>query len=126
MSSEASHSDDAGCISRGGVKNSDRKDLLGCNRLLGMIERSEAMEIAVNTNILVKQTRSQNALVCRLKRDSCCVLSNVQLVAINSRNKRPNLDPRLIFSIAVLYELLFLFAWRNIFDSECKRPVSQH
>ena len=54
MSSEASHSDDADYISRKVANNPNLKDLLSCDRLLGMAERSEAMEIAVNTNILVK------------------------------------------------------------------------
>ena len=123
MSSEASHSDDAGYISRGVVNNSGFKFLLGSNRLLGMVERSEAMEIAVNTDIFVQQTRRSNALVCRLKRDSRCVLSNVQLVAINSRDKRPDLDTRLIFGIEILYELLIRCARRNILDSESIRSV---
>ena len=126
MSREASYSDDADCISRRRVNDPNFKNLLGCNRLLGMVERSEAMEITVNTDILIEQTRRQDALVCCLKRDSCCVLSNVQLVAINSRHKRPHSDARLIFRIEILYELLSRCARRNILDPECKRPVSKH
>ena len=54
MASEASHSDDARCSSYREIDDPSLGDLLGSNRLLGVVERSEAMEIAVNTNILVK------------------------------------------------------------------------
>ena len=58
MSSEASHSDNAENISYARVGTPHLSNLLGCNRLLGMIKRSETMEIAVDANVLVEQTRS--------------------------------------------------------------------
>ena len=57
MSSEASHSNNAKQIIYGKVKAPTLKHLLRCNGFLGMIERSEAMEIAVDTEVLVQQTR---------------------------------------------------------------------
>lgn len=55
MSSEASHGDNAKRINIEKANASNLRDLLGCNGFLGMIERSEAMEITVDTNVLVKQ-----------------------------------------------------------------------
>lgn len=54
MSSEARHGDNAKRINFGEDNAPNFRDLLGCNRFLGVIERSEAMEIAVDTEVLVK------------------------------------------------------------------------
>lgn len=57
MSSEASHGDNAKRINYKETNAPNLRDLLSCNGFLGMIKRSKAMEIAVDTEVLVKQTR---------------------------------------------------------------------
>lgn len=84
-----------------------------------MIERGKAMEIAVNTNILIEQPRRQDALIYSLESNSCCVLSNVQFVAVNSWYNGSYSNSRLIFSIEVFFELLSCCARWNVLDPEC-------
>ena len=79
------------------------------------------MEVAVDANVLIEQTRRQDALIHSLERDSCRILSNVQLVVINGRCNRSYSDTRLIFSIEVLYELLSCCTRGNVLDAECQR-----
>lgn len=68
MSSKASHGDN-----------------VSCDRFLGMVERGKAMEIRIDANILVKQTRREDGSILCLKGNSSCLISNVQLVVVNCR-----------------------------------------
>ena len=93
--------------------------LLGCYWLLGMIKRSKAVEIAVDTDVFIKQTRKEIISIYCLEGNCSCVFSNVQLVVVNSRHDRPYSDTRLILGIELFFKLLRGCTRRNILDSKC-------